>query len=298
MRRSVSDGGGRGRGRGRAALLVLALAAGCGAAPAPPVASPPRRIVALAPSVTELVFALGAGDRVVGVCGQCDYPAEAARLPRVGGYLNPSVEAVLAARPDLVLAVPSPGNREAVRTIERAGVRVLVAEDRTLDRLWASVHALGVALGTEAVAAGLVADIQARLGAVRARVAAVPSRRVLLVVGHSPLTVAGPGTLQDELLAIAGATNVAQDAGAPWPQLSLEVVIARAPEVIVDAAMGTEAGSQALFAGLATVPAVRYGRVVPLAPDALFRAGPRVADAATALARAIHPEAFALAGPG
>ena len=87
----------------------------------------------LAPSATETVFALGAGDRVVGVCGQCDYPPEAAARPKVGGYLTPSVESVLGATPDLVIAVPSPGNREAVRAIERTGVRVLVVQDRQLD---------------------------------------------------------------------------------------------------------------------------------------------------------------------
>jgi ABC-type Fe3+-hydroxamate transport system substrate-binding protein len=114
---------------------------------------------------------------------------------------------------------------------------------------------------------------------------------VLLVVGHRPLVVAGAGTLQDSLLTIAGGTNVAADAGQAWPQISPELVVARAPEVIVDLAMGTEAGGRDLFAALATVPAVRDGRVVRLGGDALLRAGPRVVEAAQALARAIHPEA-------
>jgi ABC-type Fe3+-hydroxamate transport system substrate-binding protein len=121
---------------------------------------------------------------------------------------------------------------------------------------------------------------------------------VLVVVGHSPLVVVGGGTLQDELIALAGGVNVAADAGDVWPTISLEVVVARAPEVIVDAAMGSEAGGRALFAGLTTVPAVRDGRVLRLADDALLRAGPRVGEAARALATAIHPEAFGTARPG
>ncbi|HLK10921.1 MAG TPA: helical backbone metal receptor [Candidatus Binatia bacterium] len=273
-----------------ATLLVLATV-GCAPVPSGAGGGPPARVVSLAPSLTEIVWALGAGERLVGVCAQCDYPPAVAALPRVGGYLAPSVEAVIGVRPDLVVVVPSPGNREAVRALERVGVRVLVVHDRTLDDLRASVRALAGALGLTAAGERLVADVDHGLAAVHARVAGLPARRVLLVVGHSPLVVAGAGTLQDELLTIAGGTNVAADAGQAWPQVAPELVVARAPEVIVDAAMGTEAGGHDLFAGLTTVPAVRDGRVVALRGDALFRAGPRVVEAAEALVRAIHPEA-------
>src|SRR5204863_5395244 len=133
-------------------------------------------------SATETVFALDAGDRVVGVCGQCDFPPEAARVPKVGGYLTPSVESVLGVRPDLVIAVPSPGNREAVRAIERAGVRVVVVQDRRLAELWDSIRGIAGALGLPAAGERLVADVTRRLEAVRARVADLPPRRVLMIV--------------------------------------------------------------------------------------------------------------------
>jgi iron complex transport system substrate-binding protein len=274
---------------GAALFVVLA---GCG--PATPLApsGPARRLVSLAPSITEIVYALGAGDRLVGVCGQCDYPAAVAQVPRVGGYLVPSVEATVAATPDLVLAVPSPGNRDAVLAIERAGVRVLVVRDRTLADLWAGMRGVAAALGVPEAGERLVSDVQGRLDAVRARVEALPPRRVLMVVGHRPLVAVGDGTLQSELLTLAGGANVAAGAGV-WPRLSLETIVARAPEVVVDAAMGTEDGAARLFADLVTVPAVRTGRVIPLADDRLFRAGPRLPEAAAALAAAIHPEVLA-----
>jgi ABC-type Fe3+-hydroxamate transport system substrate-binding protein len=139
--------------------------------------------------------------------------------------------------------------------------------------------------------------VRERLAGVQTRVAGLPVRRVLLVVDHHPLVVAGGGTLQDELVGMAGGTNVAADAGTVWPTLALEMVVERAPEVIIDAAMGTEAGGQALFAPLTTVPAVRTGRIVPLRADVLFRSGPRVPEAAAALAAAIHPEAFPTGAP-
>src|SRR5438105_5050056 len=149
------------------------------------------------------------------------------------------------------------------------------------------------ALGLPAAGERLVADVTRRLEAVRARVADLPPRRVLMIVGHRPLVAVGRGTLQDELLTMAGGVNVAADAGQVWPTLTLELVVARAPEVIVDASMGSEVGARELFAGLTTVPAVQSGRVVMLADETFLRAGPRVPEAAAALARAIHPEAFA-----
>lgn len=275
-------------------LIALALAAlvGCEAPVPPEPAGPAARVVSLAPSVTEIVYALGAGDRLVGVCGQCDYPAEVQHVTRVGGYVVPSVEAVLAVRPDLVIAVPSPGNRESVRAIERAGVRVLITHDRTLADLWEAMRAIAAALGAPADGEHLVADVRRRLDDVHARVQALPARRVLVIVGHEPLVAVGGGNLQDELLSLAGGTNIAADAGTVWPTITLELVVARAPEVIVDSAMGTEHSGRALFAGLTTVPAVQHDRVIALRGDTLLRAGPRVPEAAAALAAVIHPEAF------
>src|SRR5262245_4985159 len=256
-------------------LLLAVLLVGCGSRPAGGPDGVPGRVVTLAPSATEIVYALGAGERVVGVCAQCDYPPAAARVPRVGGYLTPSVEAVLAARPDLVIAVPSPGNREAVYALERAGVRVLVVQDRLLADLWDGIHTIAAALDLAPDGERLIADVRGRLDAIVTRVRGLPRRRVLVVVGHNPLVAVGGDTLQDELITLAGGSNVAGDTGRAWPTLTLEVVIERAPDVIVDAAMGDERGGAALFTGLDTVPAVRAGRVVTLPSDALLRTGPR-----------------------
>jgi iron complex transport system substrate-binding protein len=281
-----------GTARRAGAALLLASFIGCGDTAPPARVGPPARVVSLAPSITEIVYGLGADARLVGACAQCNYPEAVLRLPRVGGFLTPSVEAVLGARPDLVIAVPSPGNREAVRAVERAGVRVLVVQDRTLADLWASMRSIADALGVAEAGERLVADTTAHLTAVGERVAGLPVRRVLVVVGHRPLVAVGGGTLQDELIRLAGGTNVAAEVGEVWPQVSLELVVALAPEVIVDATMGSDDASREVFAGLDTIPALREGRIVTLPDDTLFRAGPRVPAAAAALAHAIHPEAF------
>jgi iron complex transport system substrate-binding protein len=268
-----------------AGLVVLLAAARLAAA------AGPARIVSLAPSSTEIVFALGIGERVVGTCDQCNYPEAARGVPRVGSYLLPSVEAVLARRPDLVIAVPTPANREAVRALERIGARVLVVRDRVLADLWAGIAAIGEATGEVAAAERLERRIRRELATVAACTAALGRPRVLMVVGSRPLIVVGGGTLQHELVAIAGGENVGADLGIAFPQTSVEVVAARAPDVIVDAAMGSEAGGESIFAAFSTVPAVRNGRIVRLAADELLRTGPRVAAATRQLAQVIHPEA-------
>jgi len=285
----VGDSGAPTSGGRRRLLAALLLTVACGSEPAPDAPrGPARRVVSLAPSITETIYGLGEQARLVGVCAHCDHPPEVTAVPRVGGYLAPSVEAVLAVEPDLVIAVPSPGNREAVRTIERAGVAILVVEDRTLADLWATIRAIAGALGVAPAGEAMVQRLQQGLAGVTARTAALPHPGVLLVVGHSPLIVTGAGTLQDELIAIAGGRNVVADAGDGFPQIGLELVVERRPDVILDAAMGTEEGGRALFAELGPVPAVRDGRVVQFQPDALFRAGPRVVEAASMLADVIH----------
>jgi len=249
----------------------------------------PSRVVVLAPSAAEIVAELGLADRLVGVCGQCDYPpAGLAGLPKVGSYLAPSVEAILGMSPDLVLAVPSPGNREAVGQIERLGIEVLVVQDRSLADLWHAVRRIARRFGVRAQGDQLVGRIRAGLAAVRASVAEQPRPTVVLVVGHRPLVVAGAGTLQDELIDVAGGRNVGRLLGESWPTMSLETLARDAPAIVIDAAMGSEAGMRSLLPS--TEDGRRGPRVVRVPIDTMVRAGPRVVDAARRLARELHPE--------
>lgn len=251
------------------------------------------RIVSLGPSVTEIIFALGAADRLVGVCDYCDYPEQVATIPRVGTFTMPSVETIVAMRPDLVIAVRGPATMDAVEAVRRIGVEVLVVEDTTLGAVWKAIEDIGARTGRMAAAAELTATMRARFDAVRARVAGAPRRRVLMVVGQTPLIVAGVGTFVDELISMAGGTNVAADTGQPWPRLGLETVLARAPEVIIDSALTHEdAAAPSLWARFPALPAVREGRVHAYQSFAALRGGPRLVDAAEEFARLIHPERF------
>lgn len=268
-----------------AVLFVMALSAAAGGAA-------PARVVVLAPSAGEIVAELGLATAIVGACAQCDYPPDAmGGIPDVGSYVTPSVEAVVGVRPDLVIAVPSPGNRDAVRQIGELGIEVLVVQDRTLADLWDAIGRIASRLGVSERGEALARRIQDGLAEVRASVAGRARPTVLLVVGHRPLVVAGAGTLQDELIEVAGGRNLGRRLGASWPTMSLELLARDRPDVVVDAAMGSEAGARALL--LPTTGDGRGPRIVRVPVDAMVRAGPRIVDAAGRLARELHPD-----GPG
>jgi iron complex transport system substrate-binding protein len=277
------------------AAAALLAAASCARAPSPPPpAAPavPRRIVSLAPSITETLFALGAGERLVGVTAYCDYPPEAAGLPRIGGYDTPNVEVIAALAPDLVIA-PAEGTLAApVAALRRLGLRVEAVEVKSLDDLFAAVARVGALAGREDAGRALAAGLRARADAVRRAVRERPRARALLVLDHDPTIAAARGTFGDALLEAAGAANVAAGATSPYPQLSAESILGLAPEVIVDASMAAdepalrEARARARWARL---PAAR---VVAIEPDLLVRPGPRLVDGLERLARALHPEAF------
>ncbi len=278
-----------------AGAAVLALVA-------PVRAADVARIVSLAPSVTETVFALGLGDRLVGVSVYCDYPPEVARIDRVGTFLTPNLETIVAKRPDLVIAVPSPGNQSPVEAMQRLGLRVLVVDPRSVAQIEESIVTIASALGREAAGRELAAEIDRRMAAVRARVAGAPPRTVLMVVGHAPLIAVGAGTVQDELIALAGGINVGAEPGGAWPRLSVEFAVRAAPQVIIDTTMGNEEGGAIaemtqFWRGFATIPAVRDGQVYGYKAYQLLRPGPRLPEALETLARFIHPERYTAAHP-
>jgi iron complex transport system substrate-binding protein len=277
-------------------IALGALSVGLFALPAR-TAALPERVISLAPSITETIFALGLGDRLVGVSVYCDHPPEAKRIDRVGTFLVPSVETILAKRPNVVLAVPSPGNQSSVDTLRRLGLKVVVLDPNTVAEIKEAIVTVARELEVEEKGRTLVSQIEGRMNQIRARLAGVVERKVLMVVGQTPLIAVGAPTFQDELIRMAGGVNVAAGAGNPWPHLTLEFAITAAPDVIVDTTMGNEerVGAEAalnFWSAFPTIPAVRAQRVFGYQAYQLLRPGPRLADALEALARFIHPERF------
>lgn len=269
--------------RALAAILALWLLPLAGSAspflgPKPPAS--PRRVVTLAPSLTEIVLDLGEGGRLVGVTRYDDAP-EVRELPRVGGFVDPSPEAILRLEPDLLIVQPGPGNREVVERLARLGVPVLVVPLNTLEEIFAGVEAVAEALGRGEKGRKLRAELRARIEALRTRAAALPRVRTLVVYGWQPLVVAGPGSYADELLRIAGGENVASGLRGAFPTIPAERALRLPADRVIDTTM--EDGAQVALPGW-------EGKVVPARSRALVRPGPRVIESLEELFQILHGE--------
>lgn len=285
-----------------AIVLLMLLARMAAGQPAGPVylgksrpKAVPRKVVSLAPNLTEVLFALGVGERVVGVTTYDDYPEAVKKLPRVGGFIDPSLEAILALEPELVVCVPNSGGRNRMETLSRMGVPVLVLPSYRLEDIFQAIERLGEIFERKARARELVQDMRGRIDTVRERVRNASRPRVLLVYGHRPLVAAGRGSFADSLLEIAGGRNVLAESKARYPTVPMEEVIRLAPEVVIDASASgsgaemTQAEVNQTWSRWKVLPAVKAGRVHIFDSALWFRPGPRVVQGLEKLAGILHP---------
>jgi iron complex transport system substrate-binding protein len=281
--------------------LWACLACVVGSWIATPQAATPARIVSTSPSITETLFGLGLGDRVVGVSSYCRYPEIARALPKVGTFLNPDAELIAKLRPDLVIVHPGP--HDVVRQLASLGIRSVTVDRGTLPSVYSSIRIIGAAAGVADRADSLVADLQRQLNQVRAAVAGRARRRVLVIVGRRPgtltdLVAVGRNSYLSDLVEIAGGTNVLGGSGLPeYPRISMETAIRLAPDVVVDAGdMGDtpadrlrrETATLGAWDSQTAVAAVRQHGIHPVVSDAFVVPGPRVVEVAKTLARWLH----------
>ncbi len=258
----------------------------------------PSRIITMAPSITEIVFGLGLGDRVVGVSDFSDYTPEARKKPKIGGVVNPNMEAIVALNPDLVIALPNATHESLYRALRQVGIKVVTLPNDTLEDMFNTISTIGKETGTEKAADEMSARLRAKFSEISERVGKFPRRKVMFIVGVDPLFVAGKGTFIDELITLAGGINIAGDSVSKYPQLGIEEVVAREPEVILYTSLNfeltpeQEAKAKKLWSAYPSIPAVRDGRICGLVADDVTLPGPRLARGIEEMARAIHPEAF------
>ncbi len=280
------------------ALAMLAMApTSCRKSAHPEGATAPGpRIISLAPNLTEIVFALGMGDHLVGVTDHCNYPPEVKTKPRLGGLKTISAEAVLAQDPDLVLATLDGNEPALLDQLAGLGLKVKSYQPRNMDQVLDTILAVGRELGKEDHAEQLVAELKAKKEFVDKSVAGVKPVPAFLFFQREPLIAAGPGTFGDDLLKRAGGVNLAADAQIPYPHYSLEVVIEKAPAVIVDVSMGEVERAQQeatdYWSRWPDLPAVKSKRVFALNTDLITRPGPRIFQGLLDLAKILHPERF------
>jgi iron complex transport system substrate-binding protein len=284
-----------------AASLLLAILALAARGAVTGAADEPQRIISLVPATTEMLFVMGAGRRIAGVSNYDRFPPDVARLPKVGGLLDPDVERLLSLKPDLVIVYDT--QTDLKRQLERARIPMFGYSHRGLPDITDTMRALGARIGLEAAADAGAARIEQQLAAIRARVAGRPRPKTLLIFGREPGALrridasAGYGFLHD-LLELAGGSDVLGDLRKQSVDMSTEMIITRAPEVILELHYGESLkperfdAERRVWNALPSVPAVRNNRVFLLGGDEFVVPGPRIVIAADRFARTLHPEAF------
>ncbi len=241
--------------------------------------SPPGRIISLAPNVTEILFSLGLGENVVGVTSFCDYPEAAKKKPKIGGMTNPSLEAVVSLKPDLVVMTTDGNPKEFDERLRSLGIKTYVVTARRLAELPQSIRDLSIALGVRQRGEALANDIQAALTKFGLRAGRQGTgKKVLFIVWPEPLIVAGPDTVIDDAITLLGYVNIAGTAKTAYPKYSLEEVMYQAPDIIgigKGSGMDMHAVSKGILRRMGSIPAVQNGSICYMG-DGLYRLGPRV----------------------
>lgn len=252
-----------------------------------------ERIITLAPNLTEIVFAIGAGARVVGDTSYCDYPAEAKNVAKVGDTLHPSLERIIALRPQVVLVSTASQLEVFTQQLQSQNIAVFVTDPHDLEGVFKSIEQIGRMLGQEQQAQALVQKLRERTNAAEQAVKREPPVRVFYQVSNEPLYTAGRDAFVTDLMRRAGAVSVTGDVPGAWPKYSNETALAARPDAIILPTGGSMGAANAGVAeALRNSPAVQAGRVYKINDDHLARPGPRAVDGLEEMAHALHPEAF------
>jgi iron complex transport system substrate-binding protein len=256
---------------------------------------PPQRLISVAPSVTEVLFALGLGEKVVGVSTYCNYPPEALKKEKVGGYITPSLEKIIALRPDLVLGTADGNLKSFVNKLSGLGIPVYITNPRSVSGVMTSILHIGEVSFSQSAAKKVVDSMKRKMEMVREKAQGRPRPRVLHVLAYEPLISSGKGTFVDDLIRLAGGINIAESAEGKHPRYSMEEVIAQDPEVIVLSSMKSKdplADQRKRWERWKEISAVRFGRIYVIDSDVTLRPSPRIVDGLEEMAKAIHPEAY------
>ncbi len=254
-------------------------------------AQTPSRVVSLAPSVTEMLFAIGAGAQVVGVTQFCDYPPEATQKAKVG-YANPNIETLVALQPDLIVAPQTFLKPDLISKLEQLKIPVFILADTMVEDVFSHIQTLGRMLdrSTEATALGM--DLRQQIARIKARTQGAAPVRVLYVLNSEPLITVGPGSFIDQLIGLAGGSNIAAKSATAYPRLSMEVVLEENPDILlfpVGNAEGISESEQQAWRKWTTLTAVKRSNLRQIPADLLNRPGPRIGKALELLADLFHP---------
>jgi len=248
-----------------------------------------KRVVSLAPNLTEIIYAVGGGDKLVGDTTYCDFPEAAKSVQKIGDTMTPNMEAIIALKPDVVFVSTASQIEAFMRTLAERDIAVYVVDARSVEDVLKSALTIGDILGTKAEAEKTVAGLRQRIDAVKAQVTGRPKRRVFVQISKEPLFTAGSDAYLNEVVEIAGGESVTREIPGAYPKISRETALKLDPDAIV---ISDQEGNQEPNSAFANSKAVKSGQVFRVNADLLSRPGPRIVDAIEITARDLHPEAF------
>lgn len=248
-----------------------------------------RRAVSLAPNLTEIIFAVGAGDRLVGVTTFCNYPEEARAIAKVGDTMTPNMETIVALKPDVVFVSTASQIETFMKTLEANGIKVYVTNPNSLDGVFANLRQFGELFGTQAIADKLIADQEKRVSLVWDRVGDQKPVRVFVQISKEPLFTIGKQSFLTAILEKAGSVSVTKDVETAYPKISKETASALTPEAIILSDSEDNKEPNEVFKNS---PISKNGRIYKVDADLLSRPGPRLVDALEQIAKDLHPDTF------
>ena len=256
---------------------------------------PPKRIVSLAPNITEILFSLGLDEEVVGISIHCNYPEKVKSRPRVGSYISIDLEKIVSLKPDLIIATGAGNTKEMVDRLERLGFPTFVIFPKRFDDVIQSIRHVGQLVSKEKEALSMTESMSKRKGKILELTRGLSRQKVFLQIGESPIVTVGKGSFADDLIRLAGGENVAGNDREMYPRLGMEEILKRSPEVILISSMkpgGDYERALREWERWKTIPAVKQGRIHLIDSDLIDRPSPRIIDGLEEMARWIHPEQF------
>lgn len=259
------------------------------------VLSPPKRIISLAPNITEILFSLGLDEEIVGVSTHCNFPERAKSKIQVGSYISLDFEKILSLKPDIVIATGAGNTRDMVERLEKLGFPIYVIFPKNFDGILRSIDQLGKVVDREKEAGAIIQEMKRRRQRVIDLTRGLPRPKVFLQIGEAPIVTVGKGSFADDLIDLAGGENIAREEKEMYPRWSMEEILKRSPEVILISSMNPKGDYQRLlqeWARWRVIPAVKYGRISLIDSDLIDRPSPRIINGLEEIAKILHPERF------
>ncbi len=254
---------------------------------------PPKRLVSLAPNITEILFSLDLDEEIVGVSLHCNYPEKVKDRVRVGSYVSLDYERIVSLSPDLVIATGAGNTRDMVVRLERLGFPTYVIFPKKFDDVLQSIHHIGQVISREKKALSMIQEMKKRKQGIIERTGHLPRPKVFLQIGEAPLVTVGRGSFADDLIRLAGGENIAGMGTERYPRFGMEEILRRSPEVILISSMNPRGDYDRVlkeWSRWMTIPAVKNGRVHLINSDLIDRPSPRIIEGLEEMARFIHPE--------